>query len=278
MQRTHLLALALAGLCAALAPAAVALPVAKPKPHVAVTLTIRQSETPLVGGDDVTIVARMKPVVKGLRLLIDVREPGTSTWDNVDECGTAACVSHWTEPDAGTAAFRARVVRRRNATRGAIVAVVALSTTRPVTWGAPPPPPPPPPPPLTAKAGRYCGFDDQSGGVCLSVTGDGMHVSEFVTRQTVNCTNGYVAHPGLSLHGTVSLTADLSFTYTYSGGLIPGDPADTNMKATYTITGTLDSEGNAKGTVTLSSFSWDNGGTHYDCAGSPSNWTVKLGA
>jgi len=46
----------------------------------------------------------------------------------------------------------------------------------------------------------------------------------------------------------------------------------------YTIGGTFDTAGNVTGTIHLVHISWDQNGTHYDCAGDTRTWTARLGA
>jgi hypothetical protein len=250
---------------------------APPKPRVVVTLTISAPETPVTAGDAVSLTARARPLPRGYRLLIDMRAQSAAGWTAARECARAVCGTSWTEPGAATVVFRARVVHRRLVTRGPITRVAATSRPVSVTWAAPPPPPPPPPPPAAAQAGRYCGFNDQGRTVCLDVTPDRGAVTNFSTQSIVTCGDSSQWAWLLSFRSRVAIT-NLTFTYAYSGPLTSSDPSLANIQATYSINGTLDTVGNAKGTLALTSISWDQNGKHYDCASAPYAWSARLGA
>jgi hypothetical protein len=78
--------------------------------------------------------------------------------------------------------------------------------------------------------------------------------------------------------GKNPISSTLGFSHSYTGGLTINDPAITNIKVTYTLTGTLTTTGTASGSFQISRISWDHGGTHYDCTGAAASWTAKLGA
>ncbi len=52
----------------------------------------------------------------------------------------------------------------------------------------------------------------------------------------------------------------------------------TNVTTSYTVNGKLDTAGNATGMLTLTRFSFDYQGTHYDCSAAPYGWQAKVNA
>ena len=150
----------------------------------------------------------------------------------------------------------------------------------PVTTPPPPPAPPPtPPPPVAppAKAGHYCGFTNQGKSICFDVTGSS--AANFATTSDLDCGIGILEDIGLSFSGTAPIQPDLTFTFSYSGplGTESGSPI-TNVTTSYSVTGKLDTAGNATGTLSVSSFSFDYQGTHYNCAAAGYGWQAKAGA
>lgn len=221
-----------------------------------------------------SLLARARKLPRGDRLMVQERSAGVAAWSSVSECGSVTCGADWTEPDAATDQFRAVAVKRRHGAKGAVVQTLGTSRTVSVTWKAAPPPPPPPP---MALAGHYCGFNDQGKSVCLDVTSDSSSVTNFLTESIVGCTDSSQWEWRLSV-GTQQPIANLAFTYSYSGSLKSGSDAVTNIQATYSITGTFDTAGNVTGSLALTSISWDQNGTHYECSSAPYNWTAKLNA
>jgi hypothetical protein len=144
---------------------------------------------------------------------------------------------------------------------------------------APPPETPPPPGPAApmARPGHYCGFTNQGESICYDVTADSLGVAKFETGSKVEC-GDQEASFGLSFGDATPIQADLSFSYTYKGPIDSGDPAVTNIKADYTVSGKFDTNGNATGTLFLGQFSFDYEGTHFECAAAPYAWQAKLGA
>ena len=146
---------------------------------------------------------------------------------------------------------------------------------------APPPPAPPPPPPPaapTAKAGHYCGFTNQGKSICFDVAGSS--AAHFETTSDVDCGSvGILTDVGLSFSGSASIQPDLSFSFSYNGPLTTGaDSVITNVSTSYTVSGKLDTAGNATGTLSVSSFAFDYQGTHYTCAAAGYGWQAKAGA
>jgi hypothetical protein len=283
----------LAALLVLLAAAAATLPVVAdgailgpdakpaPKPRVVATVAVTPASAH-EAGDVVTIASTARPLPKGDRLLIERRSG--SAWVKLSECARAACRGTWTEADEVTVAFRSRVVHRRFVTRGPITSVLATSRVVIAHWAAPEPPappeppPPPPPPPPAAKAGKYCGFNDQGRTVCLDVAPDGLSVTNFVTQSLVTCADGSQWYWLLSFGGRTVALNNLSFTFSFSGPLNTSSTTTTNIQATYSLSGTFDQVGNAQGQIALTSISWDSGGTHYSCSSAPYGWHAKLGA
>ena len=150
----------------------------------------------------------------------------------------------------------------------------------PVTAPPPPTPPPPPPPPPapTAKGGHYCGFTNQGKSICFDVTGSS--TANFATTSDVDCGSvGILQDVGLSFGGSAQIQPDLTFSFAYNGPLQTSpDSVITNVSTSYSVTGKLDTAGNATGTLSLSRFSFDYQGTHYDCAAAGYGWQARLGA
>jgi hemolysin type calcium-binding protein len=155
--------------------------------------------------------------------------------------------------------------------------VKGLPPTAPPPASPPPPPPPPPPAAPAAKAGHYCGFTNQGKSICFDASGT--TVSNFATTSDVDCGIGILSDVGLSFSGSTQIQPDLSFTFSYNGPIQTGSgSAITNISTSYSVTGKLDTAGNATGTLSLSRFSFDYQGTHYDCAAAGYGWQAKAGA
>jgi Ca2+-binding RTX toxin-like protein len=155
--------------------------------------------------------------------------------------------------------------------------VKGLPVTTPPPPPAPPPLPPPPPAAPPAKAGHYCGFTNQGKSICFDVTGSS--AANFATTSDLDCGIGILEDIGLSFSGTAPIQPDLTFTFSYSGPLGTGSGSPiTNVSTSYSVTGKLDTAGNATGTLSVSRFSFDYQGTHYDCAAAGYGWQAKAGA
>ena len=128
-----------------------------------------------------------------------------------------------------------------------------------------------------ALAGHYCGFNDQGKSVCLDVTSDSASVTNFATESIVTCTDSSQWEWRLSF-GTHQPINDLDFSYSYSGPQTSSSGSASNIQTTYSISGTFDTAGNVSGTLALTSISWDENGTHYDCSSAPYGWKAKLNA
>jgi RTX calcium-binding nonapeptide repeat (4 copies) len=145
---------------------------------------------------------------------------------------------------------------------------------------APPAPPAPTPPPAPhAVGGHYCGFTNQGKSICFDVTSDGARAANFATTSDVTCGNVGIRDLGLSFSGATPIQGDLTFSFTYNGPLqtSSGSPL-TNVSTSYTVSGKLDTAGNGTGTLTLTRFSFDYQGTHYDCSAAPYGWQARAGA
>jgi Ca2+-binding RTX toxin-like protein len=155
--------------------------------------------------------------------------------------------------------------------------VKGLPVTTPPPPPAPPPAPPPPPAAPAAKAGHYCGFTNQGKSICFDVTGSS--AANFATTSDLDCGIGILKDIRLSFTGTAPIQPDLTFTFSYSGPLGTGSGSPiTNVSTSYSVTGKLDTAGNATGTLSVSRFSFDYQGTHYDCAAAGYGWQAKAGA
>jgi hypothetical protein len=154
--------------------------------------------------------------------------------------------------------------------------VKGLPATTPPPPPAPPPLPPPPAAPA-AKAGHYCGFTNQGKSICFDVTGSS--AANFETTSDLDCGIVILRDLGLSFSGSVPIQPDLSFTFSYSGPIGTGSGSEiSNVSTSYSVTGKLDTAGNATGTLSVSRFSFDYQGTHYDCAAAAYGWQAKAGA
>ena len=146
----------------------------------------------------------------------------------------------------------------------------------PPTVAPAPPPPPTPPPPAPAPSsppGSYCGYTGQGPGICLTTSADGRAITELATSALVDCTDGSRWTIGVRFSGrTLPLSSDLSFSFDYAGPLSSSDNSD--FQATYTIRGTLTSEGRATGTVAISTVSFTDEGTRYSCAQNVVTWSA----
>src|SRR5580765_2689552 len=139
------------------------------------------------------------------------------------------------------------------------------------------PTPTPSPPAATAKPGHYCGFTNQGKSICFDVTGTS--AASFATTSDLDCGIGILQDVGLSFIGSAPIQSDLTFTFSYSGqlGTDSGSPIS-NVTTTYSVTGKLDTAGNATGTLSVSSFAFDYQGTRYNCAAAGYGWQAKAGA
>jgi hypothetical protein len=155
-----------------------------------------------------------------------------------------------------------------------------LVTGLPAPPAEPPPPPAPPPPPPAgpkAKPGHYCGFTNQGKSICFDVSADAARVSSFATTSDVNCETARATF-SLTFGGSTPIQSDLTFSFTYSGALGSGDPRLTNVSTDYSVSGKLDTAGNATGVLNLNRLSFDYDRTHYNCAAAGYAWQARAGA
>lgn len=133
-----------------------------------------------------------------------------------------------------------------------------------VTWRASQPPP-------TAPPGKYCGFSIQGPGVCFDVAASGREVTRFEGGVVVRCFPGGVAPSEfeftLTLTGPFPLGGHLGFAK--SGIALEG------TTATAGVSGVIDSNGTATGTVSLSAMTLEHEGTRYSCQRGVGNWEAK---
>ncbi len=107
----------------------------------------------------------------------------------------------------------------------------------------------------------------------------GSSAANFATTSDLDCGIGILQDIGLSFTGATAIQPDLSFSFSYSGplGTDSGSPIS-NVSTSYSVTGKLDTAGNATGTLSVSRFSFDYQGSHYDCAAAGYGWQAKAGA
>jgi hypothetical protein len=110
------------------------------------------------------------------------------------------------------------------------------------------------------------------------VTASPSQVANFATTSDVTCTNGARATFSLTFGAQTPIQSDLTFSFTYKGPLTSSGADFTNITANYTVSGKLDTDGNATGTLTLSQLAFDFKGTHYDCGAAPYAWQTRAGA
>jgi hypothetical protein len=139
-----------------------------------------------------------------------------------------------------------------------------------------PPPAPPAPPAPQAVAGHYCGFTNQGKSICFDVAPGSALVGNFETTSDVTCGQfGFTI--GLGFRGPTQMRSDLTFSYTYNGPIDSGDP-EFKITTSYTVSGKLDTAGNATGSLNLSQLSFDYRGDHLDCGAAPYAWQARVGA
>jgi hypothetical protein len=225
---------------------------AAPRPHVSLAVV----PALVAPGTAVSLAARTTSLPRGYVLVIRATRAGRLL--KVGQCHARTCVRRWTESAAAAVSFQAVV-----ALRGRIAARSPVVT---VGWTTPPP---------AAAPGHYCGFTDEGKSICFDVTAD-QHVANLRTESIVACPDASKWLWTLAFSVPDRLQ-ELAFSYSYSGPLA-ADPVDQNVGATYAVSGTFDTAGNASGTIGLTHIAWDALGLHYDCAGEPRAWTARLGA
>ena len=225
---------------------------AAPRPHVSLAV-VPALVTP---GTAVSLAARTTSLPRGYVLVIRATRAGRLL--KVGQCHARTCVRRWTESADAAVSFQAVVVLR-----GKIAARSPVVTAR---WRTPPP---------AAAAGRYCGFTDEGKSICFDVTAD-QHVANLRTESIVTCLDATKWLWTLAFSVPDRLQ-QLGFSYSYTGPLA-ADPVDENISATYTVSGTFDTAGNASGRIGLTHITWNALGLHYDCGGAGRTWTARLGA
>jgi hypothetical protein len=242
-----------------------------------VTVALTVGTTTPQAGDSLAATAWTKHFVPGYVIVIRVTDADGAS--QVETCKRAVCAGSWTEPDAGTASFQAFVRTKVHGGK-----IVGRSAVLAITWKAAPPPPPPPPPPApppAALAGHYCGLSNEGKSICFDVTPAAAPqvVQKLVTESIVTCGDGSEWIWTLPSYNPVSIqTPGLTYTYSFSGPRLNPPAGVSNLNLNYAITGTFDTAGNISGTIQLIHASWDENGTHYDCAGDQRTWTARLGA
>jgi len=242
-----------------------------------VTVALTVDPTAPQTGDVVALTARARHFAHGYVVVIRATDPAGVS--QVEMCRKAVCSGSWIEADPASASFQAFV--RTKLHGGKIVGRSAVVT---VAWTAPSPPPPPPPPPPpspAALAGHYCGLSNEGKSICFDVTPQAgpQVVQNIVTESIVTCGNGSAWIWTLPSYSPISIrTPGLTYAYSFSGPQSDPPEGVSNLDLSFSVTATFDTVGNASGTIQLTHASWDEGGTHYDCAGDPRTWTARLGA
>jgi hypothetical protein len=140
----------------------------------------------------------------------------------------------------------------------------------PLSWTATIPPTPLP----TVPAGRYCGFTLAGPGICLDAI-PGAWVTKVRLSPTIRCTQPEAKSfkVDYTYEGLIAIRADLTFKTTLSN-----IPLEDGGSMRFTIAGTFDGAGEAKGGGGLSRISLVREGTRYKCRNATSSWTAKRGA
>jgi hypothetical protein len=128
----------------------------------------------------------------------------------------------------------------------------------------------------TLLAGTYCGYTQPGPGICLDTNAAGQVVDELSTGAVVDCSNGVRLTIGFGLQrgDRTTIQPDLSFSYAYAGPLSGGSSGVTDIQATYRISGSFTTSGDASGTVAISSLSFTYGGEAYTCSRDEVTWTA----
>jgi hypothetical protein len=140
----------------------------------------------------------------------------------------------------------------------------------PLSWTATIPPTPLP----TVPTGRYCGFTLAGPGICLDATA-GAWVTKVHLAPTIKCTQPEAKSFKVeyTYEGLIAIRADLTFKTTLSN-----IPLEDGGSMRFTISGTFDGAGEAKGGGGLTRISLVREGTRYKCRNATSSWTAKRGA
>jgi hypothetical protein len=140
----------------------------------------------------------------------------------------------------------------------------------PLSWSATTPPADLP----TVPLGRYCGFTLAGPGICLDAIA-GAWVTKVRLSPNVRCLEPEVKtfKVEYTYEGLIAIGADLSFKAS-----LANIPLEDGGSMRFTISGTFDGAGEAKGGGGLTRISLVRDGTRYKCRGAASSWTAKRGA
>lgn len=140
----------------------------------------------------------------------------------------------------------------------------------PLSWTATIPPAPLP----TVPTGRYCGFTLAGPGICLDAI-PGAWVTKIHLAPTIRCTQPEEKSfkVDYTYEGLIAIRADLTFKATLSN-----IPLEDGGSMKFTISGTFDGAGEARGGGGLTRISLVREGTRYKCRNAASSWTAKRGA
>jgi hypothetical protein len=139
----------------------------------------------------------------------------------------------------------------------------------PVSWTAATPPPALP----TVPSGRYCGFQLQGPGICLSATTDGW-VANVTMGGNIRCISpdNPVFKISYDFDGVIVIRSDLTFH-----AELARIPLDGGGSMTWRITGKFDGQQGATGTGGFTAVSLFRDGKLYTCRSAVSAWTANLG-
>ena len=148
---------------------------------------------------------------------------------------------------------------------------------------SPAPSPPPPPPTTTAtttttttttpagpqvQEGKYCGFTNNSGGICFDITGTPVVFTNatFETNFDDNdCSPAISGTWDWTTTGDAALSTDGSFDFNIQSGANAGTD----------VAGKVAADGTAAGTITIRGSFQDNSGNSYNCSLN-GTWTATI--
>jgi len=128
-----------------------------------------------------------------------------------------------------------------------------------------------------AKPGHYTGQTSDAKSVSFDVSADSANAKNLRGAGIVTCSGGTKWTWTVSSSGNNPISAARAFAHSYSGPLTISGSSITNINVNYTLAGTLTTAGTASGTFQIKHITWDESGTHYDCAGAQATWAAKVG-
>jgi hypothetical protein len=135
--------------------------------------------------------------------------------------------------------------------------------------------------------GQYTGTTDEgkavtftTGPIWITATREvaGTRLTNVTIASTVTCSPALTLSYSIAFVPTRWIQLNYDNTFAYAASSPIRSTTRQNVTATYSITGKIDLPGSAAGSVSIWQLSFDQNGTHYDCAGKPHLWTAKVGS